>query len=199
MNNYHLKMLEVLKTLEGKPKLLLHACCAPCTSACLEILVNYFEVTIYYFNPNMNDNEEYERRYNEFAKLLKGLNLENIEVIKPDYNPEAFYAFAHQYALEKEGGERCHLCYRYRLQETMKYAASNNFDYVTTTLTVSPYKDAQLLNEIGLSLEQEYRVKYLPSDFKKNEGYKRSIELSKKFSLYRQNYCGCVYSKIKLN
>ena len=195
MNNYHLKMLEIIKTFENKPKLLLHACCAPCSSYVLELLHNYFEITIYYFNPNMSDQEEYNTRYEQFAKLLKGMNLEYIEVIKPDYDSNEFYKFAKDYASEPEGGERCHLCYRYRLEASAKYALENGFDYFATTLTVSPYKNANLINEIGKSLEEKYDIKYLPSDFKKNNGYKRSIELSRMYDLYRQVYCGCIYSK----
>ena len=195
MNNYHLKMFEIIKTLKNKPRLLLHACCAPCSSYVLELLNEYFDITIYYFNPNMNDLEEYEKRYNEFAKLLKGMNLEYINVIKPVFEQKEFYKLASPYASEKEGGERCHQCYYYRLEESCKYALENNFDYFATTLTVSPYKNAGLINEIGLSLEEKYGMKYLPSDFKKNNGYKRSIELSRKFNLYRQIYCGCIYSK----
>jgi len=195
MNNYHLKMFEIIKTFENKPKLLLHACCAPCTSYVLELLNEYFDITIYYFNPNMDSIEEYEKRYNEFSKLLKGMNLEYIDVIKPAFNQKDFYNMASPYANEKEGGERCHLCYKYRLEKSCIYALENGFDYFATTLTVSPYKNAEIINELGYLLEKEYNIKYLPSDFKKNNGYKRSIELSKKFNLYRQIYCGCIYSK----
>jgi len=195
MNNYHLKMFEIIKTFKDKPKLLLHACCAPCSSYVLELLHEYFDITIYYFNPNMNDLEEYEKRYGEFAKLLKGMNLEYIKVIKPEFDQKEFYKLASPYANLKEGEYRCHLCYQYRLEESCKYALNNNFDYFATTLTVSPYKNANLINEIGASLEEKYNMKYLPSDFKKNNGYKRSIELSRKYNLYRQIYCGCIYSK----
>lgn len=195
--NYHLIMNDIINNLEGKPKLLLHACCAPCTSYVLELLSNYFEITIFYYNPNMNDILEYDKRYNEFAKLLKGLNLEDkVNVIKPIYNNESFLKMAEPLANIKEGGVRCHNCYYLRLEESVKYALENGFDYFTTTLTVSPYKNAKLINEIGLELEEKYNIKYLPSDFKKNNGYKRSIELSKEFDLYRQNFCGCIYSKI---
>lgn len=195
--NYHLIMNDIINNLEGKPKLLLHACCAPCTSYVLELLSNYFEITIFYYNPNMNDILEYDKRYNEFAKLLKGLNLEDkVNVIKPIYNNESFLKMAEPLANIKEGGVRCHNCYYLRLEESAKYALENGFDYFTTTLTVSPYKNAKLINEIGLELEEKYNIKYLPSDFKKNNGYKRSIELSKEFDLYRQNFCGCIYSKI---
>lgn len=195
--NYHLIMNDIINNLEGKPKLLLHACCAPCTSYVLELLSNYFEITIFYYNPNMNDILEYDKRYNEFAKLLKGLNLEDkVNVIKPIYNNGSFLKMAEPLANIKEGGVRCHNCYYLRLEESAKYALENGFDYFTTTLTVSPYKNAKLINEIGLELEEKYNIKYLPSDFKKNNGYKRSIELSKEFDLYRQNFCGCIYSKI---
>ena len=195
MNNYNQKMFEIIEAFNNKPRLLLHACCAPCSSYVLELLHEYFDITIYYFNPNMNDLEEYEKRYGEFSKLLKGMNLEFIEVIKSDFNQKEFYQFASNYATEKEGGKRCHLCYKYRLEESAKYALSNNFDYFATTLTVSPYKNAELINEIGIELEKKYGIKYLPSDFKKNNGYKRSIELSNLYGLYRQKYCGCIYSK----
>ncbi len=195
MNNYNNKMFEIIHTFDKKPKLLLHACCAPCSSYVLELIHEYFDITIFYFNPNMSDIEEYDKRYNEFAKLLKGMNLEYIDVIKPTFEQKEFYSFAKPYASLKEGGERCHLCYQYRLEESAKYALANNFDYFATTLTVSPYKNASLINEIGFALEQKYGIKYLPSDFKKNNGYKRSIELSKKYNLYRQVYCGCIYSK----
>ncbi len=188
-------MHEIINSLETKPRLLLHACCAPCSSTALERLHEYFDITIYYFNPNINDIAEYDKRYNEFSKLLKGMNLEYIEVVKPTFDQKRFYEFANKYASEPEGGERCHLCYRYRLEESAKYALSNKFDYFATTLTVSPYKNAKLINEIGLELENKYNIKYLPSDFKKENGYKRSIELSKMYNLYRQLYCGCIYSK----
>ena len=195
MNNYNKKMYEIIESLNNKPRLLLHACCAPCSSTVLERLQAYFDITIYYFNPNMNDIAEYNKRYAEFSKLLKGMELEQIEVIKPDFEQETFYQFASKYANEKEGGERCHLCYYYRLEESAKYAKNNNFDYFATTLTVSPYKNSDLINKIGLELEEKYSIKYLPSDFKKENGYKRSIELSKMYNLYRQLYCGCIYSK----
>ena len=195
--NYHLLMTDIINNLEGKPKLLLHACCAPCTSYVLELLSNYFEITIFYYNPNMNDILEYDKRYDEFAKLLKGLNLEDkVNVIKPVYNNKDFLKMAEPLADLKEGGVRCHNCYYLRLEESAKYALENGFDYFTTTLTVSPYKNAKLINQIGFELEEKYNIKYLPSDFKKNNGYKRSIELSKEFDLYRQTFCGCIYSKI---
>ena len=194
--NYHLIMNEIISNLENKPKLLLHACCAPCASYVLEALINHFEITIYYYNPNMNSIDEYEKRYKEFAKLLKGLNLENeVSVIKPDYNNEDFLAIASPLASLEEGLERCTKCYNLRLEQTAKYALENQFDFFATTLTVSPYKNAKKINEIGLMLENKYNIKYLPSDFKKNNGYKRSIELSKEFDLYRQIYCGCIYSR----
>ncbi|MBQ4633822.1 MAG: epoxyqueuosine reductase QueH [Bacilli bacterium] len=194
--NYHLMMNDVIASLITKPRLLLHACCAPCTSYVLELLSNYFEITIFYYNPNMNDILEYEKRFNEFAKLLKGLNLEEkVKLIKPNYDNEQFLKMAEPLANLKEGGLRCHNCYYLRLSESFKYALENDYDYVTTTLTVSPYKNAELINQIGFELEETYHIKYLPSDFKKNNGYKRSIELSKEFDLYRQTFCGCIYSR----
>lgn len=194
MDNYNQKMHEIIDSLEYKPRLLLHACCAPCSSTALERLHDHFDITIYYFNPNINDIDEYNKRYNEFSKLLSGMNLD-IDVIKPNFDQKDFYEFASKYADQKEGGERCHLCYKYRLEETIKYAKSNNFEYFATTLTVSPYKNSNVINKIGFELEGKYNIKYLPSDFKKENGYKRSIELSKMFNLYRQLYCGCIYSK----
>lgn len=194
--NYHLVMNEIIDSLNRRPKLLLHACCAPCTSYVLESLAPYFDITIFYYNPNMNDINEYDKRYAEFEKLLNGLNLsDKVKVIKPEYDSNEFLEKASSYAELKEGGMRCHICYQLRLEKSAIYAQENNYDFFATTLTVSPYKNADLINQIGLMLEDKYKIKYLPSDFKKNNGYKRSIELSKQFNLYRQVFCGCIYSK----
>lgn len=189
-------MQEIIHSLNNKPKLLLHACCAPCSSYVLEELVNYFDITIFYYNPNMNDLEEYNKRFDQFNILIKGMKLEDkVKIINGEYEQTTFYKFANSYANEKEGNTRCHLCYRLRLEETAKYAKNNNYDFFATTLTVSPYKNSDVINEIGNELERIYNISYLPSDFKKRNGYKRSIELSKKFNLYRQQFCGCIYSK----
>lgn len=191
--NYQILMEEEIKKLTTKKTLLLHVCCAPCSSAVLEVLSNYFDITIFYYNPNTYPYNEYKKRFDEVIKLNNILN-NKIKIIEGKYDDNDYYKFVEGLENEKEGGIRCHKCYLYRLEETAKYACSNNFDYFTTSLSVSPYKNSQVLNTIGKSLEQKYNVKYLYSDFKKKDGYKRSIELSKKYKLYRQSYCGCKYS-----
>lgn len=194
--NYDLKMQEILKTIDTPKKLLLHACCAPCSSYCLQELKDYFDITIYYYNPNIHPTEEYERRLNELKKFLTKIDSKNkIELIEVNYNPNEY--FNKVKGLEKLGekSKRCYECYKLRLEESVKYAKENNFDYFTTTLSISPYKNSDWLNEIGSILENKYNVKYLYSDFKKRNGYKISQELSKKYNLYRQDYCGCIYSK----
>lgn len=198
MNNYDTMMKQIISNFDHKPKLLLHVCCAPCTSYVLEAISKYFDITLYYYNPNMDTIEEYNKRFAEFDKLLKGMNLENIKVIKANYDNNNYLNKVKNLEKEKEGGLRCHKCYELRLEESAKYAQDNNYEYFATTLTVSPYKNANLINEIGFELEKKYNILYLPSDFKKNNGYKRSIELSKKFNLYRQNYCGCIFAKFQL-
>ena len=193
--NYQIVLENTLKNLKEKKTLLLHACCAPCSSYVLEALNDYFAITIYFYNPNMNNLEEYNKRFDQFSKLLKGMNLD-IEVIKPLYDNREYLEIAKPFKNEKEGGLRCHECYYLRLEKTALYAKENNYDYFATTLTVSPYKNAKLINEMGLSLMEKIGINYLPSDFKKRNGYKRSIELSKEFDLYRQVFCGCIYSKV---
>lgn len=177
-----------------KSKLLLQACCAPCSSYVLEYLSEIFEITILFYNPNIYPESEFIKRYNELKRLVNDMNI-NVEVISIGYKNEEFETAINGLELEKEGGKRCFKCYRLRLEATAKYAKDNNFDYFGTTLSISPYKNANKLNEIGECLEKEYGIKYLYSDFKKKNGYKRSIELSKIYNLYRQNYCGCIYSK----
>lgn len=176
--------------------LLLHSCCAPCSSYVLEYLSNYFRITIFYYNPNIYPIEEYSKRVEEQKGLIKALQTKYpIEFIEGQYDSDSFYALAKGFEDEKEGGERCFRCYELRLEKAAIIAQQNNFDYFTTTLSISPYKNAQKLNEIGERLAEKYAVKYLNSDFKKKNGYKRSIELSKEYGLYRQEYCGCVFSK----
>ena len=178
------------------PTLLLHSCCAPCSSYVLEYLSKYFKITIFYYNPNIYPMEEYSRRVDEQNGLIKALRTKYpIGFIKGEYDSDRFYALAKGHEDEKEGGERCFRCYELRLEEAAIIAKQKDFDFFTTTLSISPYKNAQKLNEIGEKLANKYTVKYLYSDFKKKNGYKRSIELSKEYGLYRQNYCGCVYSK----
>ena len=189
------KELEKLKDLAVKPKLLLHVCCAPCSSYVLEYLSNYFNITVFYYNPNISSLDEYKKRLNEEKRFVKEYPFkEDISIIDGEYDNERFEEEIKGLENEKEGGARCFKCYRLRLSKSAKYARDNNFDYFTTTLTISPYKNANKLNEIGSELEEEYGIKYLYSDFKKKNGYKRSIELSHEYNLYRQDYCGCVYS-----
>ena len=189
------KLKKKLKDLAVKPKLLLHVCCAPCSSYVLEYLSNYFNITVFYYNPNISSFEEYKKRLNEEKRFVKEYPFkEEISIIDGEYDNERFEEEIKGLENEKEGGARCFKCYRLRLSKSAKYARDNNFDYFTTTLTISPYKNANKLNEIGSELEEEYGIKYLYSDFKKKNGYKRSIELSHEYNLYRQDYCGCVYS-----
>lgn len=202
--NYQ-KILEA--TLENKSnlgkKLLLHSCCAPCSSYCLTYLSEFFEITVFYYNPNITMEPEYQKRVVEQKKLIQLLNEEKsesrypIHILEGEYEPALFYEMAKGMEALPEGGERCFGCYRLRLEKTAEVAKEKQFDYFTTTLTISPLKNAQKLNEIGTRLEEEYGVAYLLSDFKKKNGYLTSIELSKKYDLYRQDYCGCVYSKLQ--
>ena len=186
-------MEKIINNLDYRPKLLLHSCCGPCSSYTLSVLVNYFDITIYFYNPIIYPYEEYNKRLKEQIKLINELNC-NIKTVETSYDDIDYYKYVSGYENDKEGGTRCHLCYRYRLENTFKYAKENGFDYVTTTLSVSPYKNSKVLNEIGKDLESIYNIKWLYSDFKKKDGYKKSIELSKKYNLYRQDYCGCKYS-----
>ena len=183
-----------IKDNKTKPKLLLHACCGPCSSYVIEYLSNYFDITIYYYNPNTYPETEYFRRLTELQKFINSFN-NNVRVIEEKYEPSEFYAAIKGLEHLGERTERCYKCYNLRMKKSAIYAKENNYDYFTTTLSISPYKDAKWINEIGINLEKEIGIKYLYSDFKKNNGYKRSIELSKEYKLYRQEYCGCVYSK----
>lgn len=187
------KIIEQNKKEGIRPSLLLHACCAPCSSYCIEYLNEHFEITLFFYNPNIFPAEEYTHRVNELKRLVHEMGL-NIPVLEAENDTESFYALAKGRENIREGGARCFDCYRLRLEKTAKLARERGFDYFTTTLSISPLKNAAKLREIGLELEGEYGVKNLPSDFKKKEGYKRSIELSKKYNLYRQDYCGCEYS-----
>ena len=195
--NYQLKMEEILEQNKDKtPTLLLHSCCAPCSSYVLEYLTNYFDITILFYNPNISSCEEYDKRLKELKRLVKEMPHKNrIDIVEGKYEPEVFYDMAKGLEDVREGGERCFKCYLLRLEEAAKYAKSKNFDYFTTTLSISPHKNAQKLNEIGEELENKYDIKYLYADFKKKNGYKRSIELSKEYHLYRQDFCGCIYSQ----
>lgn len=198
MLNYNelLEELEKIKQTNKTPSLLLHSCCAPCSSYVITYLTNYFNITVLYYNPNIYPIEEYEKRKKEQIKLIKELNTNNqISFLNCDYDNEIYEQTIKGLEQEPERGKRCVKCYKLRLEKTAITAKENNFDYFTTTLSISPYKNSNLINEIGNNLEKKYKVKWLYSDFKKKDGYKKSIELSKKYNLYRQNYCGCIYSK----
>ena len=181
---------------DKKPQLLLHCCCAPCASYVLEYLSPKFAITIYYYNPNIKPYEEYEHRLAEMRKLIVlRAPLDTLEIIIPEYEPGRFDEIATPYITEPEGGARCKECFALRLGATSKYAKEQGFEYFTTTLSVSPHKNAKQLSEVGNALAQECGIKYLDADFKKHDGYKRSIELSKQYGLYRQQYCGCLPRK----
>ena len=191
--NYQIIMENIINNLEKKPRLLLHACCGVCSSSVLEKLIPYFTITVLYYNPNIYPEAEYQKRLSTLKELIEKMYL-NIEVMEIGYDSEKFEEMSKGLEKEKEGGERCTKCFYLRLEETAKIAKEKKYDYFCTTLSVSPYKDSQKLNKIGKVLEEKYNIKYLYSDFKKKEGYKRSNELSRKYNLYRQNYCGCKYS-----
>lgn len=197
--NYQKEMDHLLSEITLRkhlPKLLLHSCCAPCSSYVLEYLSQFFHITIYYYNPNISHIDEYQRRITEQEKLIRQLPVKNpIEFLQGEYEPEKFYQIAKGLEKSPEGGDRCFRCYELRLKATAKLAKELGFDYFTTTLSISPHKNAFKLNEIGEMLAKEYDIPYLCADFKKKNGYKRSIELSREYQLYRQDYCGCIYSK----
>ena len=199
MENYQKKLEKIIETIskEEKPKrLLLHSCCAPCSSYVLEYLSQNFEITVFYYNPNISPETEYRMRVEEQQRLIQQMPLKHpVSFLEGTYCPDYFYNMVKGLEDVPEGGERCFLCYRMRLEESAKIARENGFDYFTTTLTISPLKNAQKLIEIGQELAEKYEVPFLPSDFKKKNGYKRSTELSREYGLYRQNYCGCVFSK----
>ena len=189
------KVIEVLQRQGRVPRLLLHSCCAPCSSYVLEYLSRYFEITVFYYNPNIYPPEEFGKRVEEQKRLIAQLPAEHpISFLDGPYEPERFYEMARGLEQIPEGGERCFKCYRLRLSETAEMARAGKYDYFTTTLSISPLKNAEKLNEIGGQLAKDYGVDYLYSDFKKRNGYKRSTELSKEYGLYRQDYCGCVFS-----
>lgn len=199
--NYQLELDKIINKIEGEnttKSLLLHSCCAPCSSYVLSYLNKYFNITVFYYNPNITNKEEYLKRKQEQIRLISELPAINkINILDADYNPEKFFEISKGLENCREGGERCFKCYKLRLEATAKAAKENSFDYFCTTLTISPLKNAQKINEIGQMLGDEYQIPFLPSDFKKKEGFKKSIELSSQYNLYRQNYCGCIYSKPK--
>ena len=190
------KIIEENKKNGVVPSLLLHSCCAPCSSYCLEYLSQYFKITVLYYNPNLFPAGEYERRVSEQKKLVSALPAKYpVTLVEMKGEPEEFYSAVKGLEHTGEGGERCFACFRLRLERAARYAKENGFDFFTTTLTISPLKNAQKLNEIGEAVGEKFGVRHLPSDFKKKNGYKRSVELSKVYGLYRQDYCGCVFSK----
>lgn len=192
--NYQIELDEIISKIDknNKPKLLLHACCAPCASYCVNYLQNYFDITILFYNPNIENIEEYNKREEEFKKLKQ---IADFKFISLDYDANEFYEAINGYEKEKEGGARCFICYRLRLEKSAIYAKEHGFDYFCSTLSISPHKNAQKLNEIGEDLENVYGIKHLPNDFKKNSGFLKSTNFSNELSLYRQNYCGCIFSK----
>ena len=192
------KTIEDISKKGVRPSLLLQACCAPCSSYVLEYLNEYFDITLLFYNPNISPESEYSFRAQELVRLCNELPLTfKPKTVVCDYDNTPFFKMAKGLENLPEGGERCFLCYRLRLEKAAEYAKEQDFDYFCTTLSISPHKNAASLNEIGSELSEKYGVKYLYSDFKKKNGYKRSIELSKQYNLYRQNYCGCIYSKIE--
>lgn len=199
MTDYQKVMDEELEKIHEAgivPTLFLHACCAPCSSYCLEYLTEHFKVTLFYYNPNISPASEYQNRLDELVRLAKEQPHKYPVTLCPaSYDPTIFYDMARGHEKDPERGERCQMCIKHRLEETAKAAANGGFDYFTTTLSLSPYKDEQFINQIGGELAEKYGVKYLFSDFRQRNGFERSIELSEKYGLYQQNFCGCVFSK----
>lgn len=195
--NYKEELNKIITNLNGKPSLLLHSCCAPCSSYVLEYLRKFFQITVLYYNPNIEPVEEYIKRKEEQIKLINDV-YKDVSFLDCDYDNELYENLIKGLEDEKEGGSRCYKCYKLRIEKTASLA-QGKFDYFGTTLTVSPHKNAKFINEIGLELQEKYNIKFLISDFKKNEGYKRSIVLSREYNLYRQTFCGCKYSRKDLN
>lgn len=195
--NYQKELEKVLKIQNGRaPTLLLHSCCAPCSSYVLEYLSQYFRITVFYYNPNIAPKAEYCHRVEEQKRLISRMPLVHpVQFLEGHYDPEEFYEAVRGLEQIPEGGARCRACFRLRLEEAARQAAEGDFDYFTTTLTISPMKDAQILNKTGMEAAEKYNAVWLPSDFKKKNGYRRSVELSQEYGLYRQDYCGCVFSR----
>lgn len=192
--NYARQMAAALQKLEGRPRLLLHACCGPCSSAVLEQLCRYFEITVLYYNPNTWPEAEYRRRGEELRRFVAQAHPLGVQVVEDRYDPQEFYTAVQGLEAEPERGGRCTVCYRLRMERAAQYAAGHGFGWFATTLSISPHKDAARINAIGQALEARYGVKHLPNDFKKQNGYLRSLQLSSQYGLYRQDYCGCEFS-----
>lgn len=201
--NYQNKLDETINEIlndKKVPSLLLHSCCAPCSSYVIEYLSNYFNITVFYYNPNIYPEEEYVKRVDEEKNFISEFKTKyKVDFIEGNYDTNKFYSIAKGFEDQREGGERCFRCYELRLKQTAAVAKDKGYDYFTTTLSISPYKNAQKLNEIGERVGKEYDMQYLYSDFKKKNGYKRSIELSREYNLYRQDYCGCIFSQRERN
>ncbi len=197
--NYYMlmeKQIEEYSTFKEKKKLLLHCCCAPCSSHCLEVLHQYFDITAYFYNPNITDYDEYIKRYHELSRFVKNVYTDKtVATFLEEHDSKSFLDMAEGMEHLPERGARCYECYKLRLDKSARYAKENGFDVFTTTLSISPHKNAAWLNEIGEELSDKYGITYLYSDFKKKNGYKRSIELSEQYGLYRQNFCGCEFSR----
>lgn len=197
--NYNNKMWEIIDNLSDRPKLLLHSCCGPCSTTVLSILKDYFDVTVLYYNPNIEPKEEYEKRKREQIKFIQALGSEYVKFRDIDYDNATFRNSTKGLEDAPEGGVRCTVCFKLRLSKTAEIALKEGYQYFGTTLTVSPHKNSEVINKIGALLEREFGVKYLYSDFKKKDGYKKSIILSKEYDLYRQDYCGCEFGKVRSN
>lgn len=197
--NYQKELEKILARIQNEnktPRLFLHSCCAPCSSYVLEYLSQYFDITVFFYNPNISPEEEYRKRVEEIKRMIGEMEfIHPVQFIEGEYRPGDFYSMAKGMEDLDEGGERCFACYRMRMEAAAKMAREGGYDYFTTTLSISPLKNAAKLNEIGEELGEIYQVEHLPSDFKKKNGYKRSVELSRQYGLYRQDYCGCVFSK----
>ena len=198
--NYHKLCIEEINKLDSPKHILLHSCCAPCSSYVISFLSNYFNITILYYNPNIAPQEEYEKRKQEQIKLIKTINTKyKLDFLDCDYENNIYNNLIQGHENALEGGTRCHICFKLRLEKTAQLAKKYNYEYFCSTLTVSPHKNSKIINEIGESISKKYNIKWLYSDFKKNEGFKQSNELSKKYDLYRQDYCGCIFSKQQKN
>ena len=193
-NNFQLEQ-EELESMGNNKRILLHSCCAPCSSHVISVLTKYADITIFYYNPNISPIDEYEKRKKEQIRLINEINKEHsVDIIDCDYDNDLYESLIKGYESCPERGDRCNICFNLRLEKTAKMAKMLNYDYFCSTLSVSPYKNAKLINEIGEQISKKYNIKWLHSDFKKQDGYKHSIELSHKYNLYRQDYCGCKYS-----